>query len=94
MRTYTLDLRINPRTHDLVPSKDCLDEQATAFKAAGAAEGVDEFGVGGEVGVDGVFLLFGRALDEFVDYAWGVADGVVHCCGVVRRYRIAREVCQ
>lgn len=61
-----------------------MDEETAAFEAACAAEWVDELGVGGEVGVDCFFLLFGRALDELVDYAWGVADWVVHCCNELR----------
>lgn len=55
-----------------------MDEQATALKAAGPAEWVDELGIGGEVGIDRFFLLLRRALNQLVYHAWSVADWVVH----------------
>lgn len=56
-----------------------MDEPSATFETACAAKWVCEGGICGEVCVDGVFLVFGRALGETVDYVAYVLDWVVHC---------------
>lgn len=77
-----MDCEVDFGREDLVPAVDGMDEVSTAFEAAGAAEGVGERGVGGEVGVNGGCLLVWGGLGKFVDYSGYILDGIVHCVGV------------
>ena len=51
-----VNLQVYARAHDLVPAVYAADDPSRAFKGAGAAEGVCEGGVGGEVMVQRRFL--------------------------------------
>lgn len=69
-----------------------MDEPSTALETACAAEGMGEGGIGSEVFVDGIFLLFGRALSEAVDYGGNFLDWIVHGDFKDRRARVALVV--
>ena len=77
-RTDALNLNLDPRTHNLVPAVDGVDELATSIEATRTAEGMCERGIGREVCGDGCFLLFRRALRELVDYGRNILHWVVH----------------
>ena len=77
--TDSVDRHFDFWTHDFVPLVDFEDEPATAGETPGADERVYELGVWSEVGIDGIFLLFGRALTELADHALNFLDWVVHC---------------
>lgn len=57
--TNRIDIKFNPRTHDLVPAVDTPDQPSATFETAGSAEGVCEAGVRGEVFLNGHTLCFG-----------------------------------
>jgi hypothetical protein len=50
--TDTVDLELNLRAQELIPFVNGVDQIATAFERAGAAEGVCERGIGCKVGID------------------------------------------
>jgi hypothetical protein len=52
IRTDTVDLELNLRAQELVPFVNGVDQIATAFEGAGAAEGMRERGIGCKVGID------------------------------------------
>jgi len=66
-RTHTVNLQLDPRAQDLVPAVYAPDQPSAALEAAGAAEGVREGGVGGEVFLDRGALGAGWGLREGVD---------------------------
>lgn len=54
-----VDGELDGRAEDFVPPENGVKEPSAAFETACAAERVGERGIGGEVVVDGRFLLFG-----------------------------------
>jgi hypothetical protein len=52
IHTNTVDLEFNFWAQELVPFVNGVDQIATAFKGAGAAEGMCERGIGCEVSID------------------------------------------
>lgn len=49
---YAADVEDDAGRHDLVPLEDLKDQPSAALEAAGAAEGVSEASIAGEVGLD------------------------------------------
>lgn len=79
INTDTLDLELNARAHDLVPAVDAPDQPAATVEAAGAAEGVREGCVGGEVGFDCLALERRWGLREAMDDGGNFGGWVFHC---------------
>lgn len=89
--THGLDLGVDrARTHDFIPSKDSVDEQAAAWKGAGTAEWMGEGSVGGKIVVDGLLLDLGRARGQFADDVGDVLDRIVHLL-VVEMMKLEEE---
>jgi len=89
-RTHTINLQLDPRAQDLVPAVYAPDQPSAALEAAGAAEGVREGGVGGEVFLDRGALGAGRGLREGVDDVGDFGDllgGVSYGVRVVEEER-------
>lgn len=89
-RTHTINLQLDPRAQDLVPVVYAPDQPSAALEAAGAAEGVREGGVGGEVFLDRGALGAGRGLREGVDDVGDFGDllgGVSYGVRVVEEER-------
>jgi hypothetical protein len=78
--TSGFDVQLDLWAHDLVPAQDGLVDLAAALEGDNAAEGMGEGEVGGQVSLDGLFLLTRRALGELADDALDLGDWVVHAC--------------
>lgn len=76
--TNSIDIQFDRRAHNLVPAEDGMDQPPAALEAAGAAEGMSEGGIGGEVLVDSFFLLLRRALGQAMDDGGDLLDWVFH----------------
>jgi hypothetical protein len=76
--TNTIDLEVDPRAHDFVPSEDVVDQLAAVVEATGSAEGVGEGGILAEVLVDGFGLLLGWRLGETMDDVADFLNWVIH----------------
>jgi hypothetical protein len=76
--TNTIDLEVDPRAHDFVPSEDIVDQLAAVVEATGPAEGVSEGGILAEVLVDGFGLLLGWGLGETMDNVADFLNWVIH----------------
>ena len=73
IHTDTVDFELDLRAQELVPFVNGVNQIATAFEGAGAAEGMRERGIGCKVGID----CFGLVRDVYVSRVCQVLSWLV-----------------